>query len=150
MWGWNNVPTTVDLDQARLWDWSDPQFLRGFTLFHYIFPPDLGTDPAEIILYCTVGDDESQCKTSVELFVRPWQAFNWEANAPQGVKVVPARGQDFFKRPRLAIRVTESNLSPGTYNLGELEIAAIQKDGAQLSKTITVPILIHLEPAVQP
>ena len=150
MWGWNNVPTDVDLDQGRLWDWGDPQFLRGFNLFHNIFPPGLGTDPAEINLYCTVGDDESKCKTSIELFVRPWQAFNWEANPPPGVKVVPARGQDFFKRPRLAIHLTELDYSPGIYNLGELKIAAIQKEGARLSNTITVPILLHLEPATQP
>jgi hypothetical protein len=150
MWGWNNVPTDIDLDQGRLWDWGDPQFLRGFTLYHNIFPPGLGTDPDEINLYCTVGNDESKCKTSLELFVRPWQAFNWEATPPQGVKVVPARGQDFFKRPRLAIRLTESDYSPGVYDLGDLKIAAIQKEGAQLSKTITVPIILHLEPAVQP
>ena len=29
MYAWNNVPTSIDLDQARLWDWSDPPFLRG-------------------------------------------------------------------------------------------------------------------------
>jgi hypothetical protein len=150
MWGWNNVPTAVDLDQARLWDWGDPQFLRGFSLFYNIFPPALRTDPAEINLYCTVGDDETKCKTSMELSVRPWQAINWEAKPPRGVRVVPARGQDFFKRPRLAIHLTELNTTPGTYNLGELKIAAIQKEGAQLSRTITVPIFLHLEPAGQP
>jgi hypothetical protein len=150
MWGWNNVPTDIDLDQGRLWDWGDPQFLRGFTLFHNTFPPGLGTDPAEINLYCTVGDDEKKCKTSIELFVRPWQAFNWEANPPPGVIVVPARGQDFFKRPRLAIRLTKTDFSPGVYDLGELKIAAIEKEGAQLSKTITVPIILYLEPAAQP
>ena len=26
---WNGVPTDVDSDPGRLWDWSDPQFLRG-------------------------------------------------------------------------------------------------------------------------
>jgi hypothetical protein len=150
VYAWNNVPTPIDIDQGRLWDWSDPQFLRGFTLFYNIFPPGLGTNPATINLYCTVGDDESKCKTSIELFVRPWQAFNWEANPPQDVIVVPARGQDFFKRPRLAIRLTELDYSPGVYHLGELKIAAIQKEGAQLSKTITVPIVLHLEPAAQP
>jgi hypothetical protein len=33
MYAWNNVPTSVDLDQARLWDWSDPPFLRGISCF---------------------------------------------------------------------------------------------------------------------
>jgi hypothetical protein len=33
MFAWNNVPTSIDLDQARLWDWSDPPFLRGISWF---------------------------------------------------------------------------------------------------------------------
>lgn len=28
-WCWNNVPDQVDQNPARLWDWGDPQFLRG-------------------------------------------------------------------------------------------------------------------------
>jgi hypothetical protein len=27
---WNSIPVNVDLHPQRLWDWSDPQFLRGF------------------------------------------------------------------------------------------------------------------------
>jgi hypothetical protein len=26
---WNGEPTAIDRDQARVWDWKDPQFLRG-------------------------------------------------------------------------------------------------------------------------
>jgi hypothetical protein len=28
-WCWNNEPTDVDVHQSKIWDWSDPQFLRG-------------------------------------------------------------------------------------------------------------------------
>jgi hypothetical protein len=30
---WNNVPTDVDQDQSKLWNWGDPQFLRGIVRF---------------------------------------------------------------------------------------------------------------------
>ena len=30
---WNNVPTDVDEDTSRLWNWGDPQFLRGVVRF---------------------------------------------------------------------------------------------------------------------
>lgn len=30
---WNGVPNNIDLHPERLWDWSDPQFLRGLHLF---------------------------------------------------------------------------------------------------------------------
>jgi hypothetical protein len=30
---WNNVPTDVDADQTKLWNWGDPQFLRGIVRF---------------------------------------------------------------------------------------------------------------------
>ena len=32
-WCWNNEPTDVDKDQSKLWDWRDPQFLRGARRF---------------------------------------------------------------------------------------------------------------------
>lgn len=28
-WCWNNLPAEVDREPSRLWDWGDPQFLRG-------------------------------------------------------------------------------------------------------------------------
>jgi hypothetical protein len=30
---WNNVPTDVDRDTTKLWNWGDPQFLRGIVRF---------------------------------------------------------------------------------------------------------------------
>jgi len=30
---WNNVPSDVDADTAKLWNWGDPQFLRGVVRF---------------------------------------------------------------------------------------------------------------------
>ena len=30
---WNNVPTDVDADTSKLWNWGDPQFLRGVVRF---------------------------------------------------------------------------------------------------------------------
>lgn len=32
-WCWNSEPAGVDQDRARLWDWQDPQFLRGARVF---------------------------------------------------------------------------------------------------------------------
>lgn len=30
VWEWNNTPISVDQSPERVWDWRDPQFLRGF------------------------------------------------------------------------------------------------------------------------
>ena len=35
---WNNVPTDVDTDTSKLWNWGDPQFLRGAVRF--LFGPN--------------------------------------------------------------------------------------------------------------
>ncbi len=35
---WNNVPTDVDRDTTKLWNWGDPQFLRG--IVRYVTGPN--------------------------------------------------------------------------------------------------------------
>jgi hypothetical protein len=28
---WNHIPTDIDAEPARLWDWRDPPFARGWS-----------------------------------------------------------------------------------------------------------------------
>jgi hypothetical protein len=149
MWAWNYIPTRVEYDQARLWDWSDPPFLRGLTWLENLFPPNLQADPAEIHIICNVGADEKKCKTSFELFTWPKQPFEWEVNPPAGVKVVPIKGQNLFVRSRLAIHLANTNYSPGVYHLGEIKISAVHTDGPKLTDTIMVPIILNIIPSAQ-
>jgi hypothetical protein len=40
---WNALPTSLDFDPSRLWDWKQPQFLAGITFTPAAIPPvDLG------------------------------------------------------------------------------------------------------------
>jgi len=149
VWTWNYIPTQVEYDQARLWDWSDPPILRGLTWLENKFPPNLGIEPAEIHINCIAGTDQKKCKTSLELSTWPRQAFDWEANPPPGVKVVPAKGKNLYESSRLAIHLAKTDYSPGVYNLGELKISAVNTGGSKLTDTITVPIILHVIPPIQ-
>jgi hypothetical protein len=145
LWAWNSIPTQVEYDQARLWDWSDPPLLRGLTWLENMFPLNPKVYPAEVHLFCIAGVDPSKCKTSVELYTLPKEKFRWEATPPPGVKVVPAQGQNQFERSRLAIHLTKTGYLPGDYNLGNLKISAIHTGGLNLSNSVSVPIILHVE-----
>ncbi len=149
VYAWNNIPTSIDIRQARLWDWSDPPFLRGFSLLENILPPVLRVDPDEIHLYCTSGENETKCKTSIEIFTLPRQAFKWEAHPPPGVNVVPARGENLFQRTHVTIHFKDTGYSPGINDLGKLEISVARHQGAKKTRTVFIPIILHLEPASQ-
>ena len=41
-WCWNNEPTSVDSHPSKLWDWSDPQFARGFRTL--VWGPDRSSE----------------------------------------------------------------------------------------------------------
>ncbi len=52
-WCWNDQPTNIDVDQARLWDWSDPQFLRG--AHRFLLGPDRRSEimrAAAVVIGC--------------------------------------------------------------------------------------------------
>jgi len=149
VYAWNNIPTSIDIRQARLWDWSDPPFLRGFSLLENIMPPVLQVDPDEIHLYCTGGDSETKCKTSIEIFTLPSQAFKWEAHPPPGVRVVPARGKKLFQQSRLTIHFNDTDYSPGDYDLGKLEISIARQEGAKKIRTVLIPVILRIESTSQ-
>ncbi len=48
VFAWNNIPTSIDTHQDRLWDWNDPPFLRGLGWMGKFFPIKVGIDPSEI------------------------------------------------------------------------------------------------------
>jgi len=150
VWEWNYTPTNIDLDRARLWDWGDPQFLRGFSGWGSLFPPIPGSSPQAIHLYCSAGDQSGKCKTSIDIFDRRWQAFRWQANPPSGVKVIPAQGQNKFERSRLAIQLRDPGETsfaaypPGIYNLGELKISTIRPGWLKSTASLSILIILHV------
>jgi hypothetical protein len=148
LWNWNMVPSST-MSLAKLWDWGDPQFLRGSTWWGSWFPPILGSSPAAIHLYCTTGDQQHTCKTSVDIFDRRWQAFRWEAKAPSGIKVVPIRGQNQFESSHLTIQLVKSEYPPGIYNLGEVIISGVRPGKIKFTDSMPILIILHAGPPVQ-
>ena len=149
MWAWNYTPTNVDEDQARLWDWGDPPFLRGFAWWGTFVPPKLGSAPAAVHLYCPSGDHQELCKNSIDIFDRRWHAFRWDSKPPSGIRVVPARGQNQSEHSRLAIQLVKNNYSPGIYNLGELKITAVRTGKIKFTDVMPILIILHVGSPVQ-
>jgi len=146
VYAWNKIPTPIDTDRARLWDWSDPPFIRGFDLLADLLPPILEVDPPAVHLYCTGDDEESKCKASIEIFTLPLQAFRWEVDPPSGMKAIPARGKNRLERTRITILADDQSTSPGIYDLGKLEISIARLEGVKRPRTISIPVILHIDP----
>jgi len=57
---WNALPVNIEKDGSRLWNWKDPQFLRGLTELDGFVPPDIRVTPPEGIALHDIDDPASE------------------------------------------------------------------------------------------
>jgi hypothetical protein len=137
---WNSWPTNVDEAPARLWDWRDPQFLRGDCLLDgLLYAPDVSVVPDRAVVWRELGHQEGG-QVSVELRDRRDKRFRWWGRAPMGVTASPAEGEG---ASCYSVVVTTSGLESelGAHSLGELEVhAAGGRFRSRRKSRVAVPI----------
>lgn len=57
---WSALPVNIEKDRSRLWNWKDPQFLRGLTGLDGFVPPDIRVTPPEGIALHDIDDPASE------------------------------------------------------------------------------------------
>jgi hypothetical protein len=143
---WNSVPNSVDQNLPRLWNWNDPPFLRGLSWIDKVFPNRLKVEPSEIMLKCKPNADKTDCSTTITIATFPRQEFNWKIVTPAGLSANPAKGENLYQRSTITLSFGKSGFSPGTYNIGNVKILAVQKSGTTLNTLVTVPVTLEVIP----
>ncbi len=125
-WAWNgaypHAVVRVDDAPSRLWDWSDPQFLRGLR------PASLAVEP-EVL--CVTGREGEEKIEDIGLTVlnRGDKPLTWMLDAPYRITQSPAEthvpGMGFSEVPLV---IDAYGLTAGEHSLGGLYLTATDDD----------------------
>ncbi len=145
-WLWNmaflKVVPSVDEDPARLWDWRDPQFLRGLRPAHLAVTP--------LSLCYTLHEEASPVEQPQVTLANPGdKAFRWNAIMPHRVSAsptypeVPALGYG-----DLALTIDATGYGAGVYSLGGVYLTASDEHGKPVrGSPIVIPITLQVPPS---
>jgi hypothetical protein len=100
-----------------MWDWSDPQFLRG------IRPGALATAPDPLRFVARKGDRSAQAEFAVGN--RGFSAFQWQLQVPSGVSSGPACSPVYpFTYCVITLTLDTTGYDAGTHAVGSLYVTA--------------------------
>ncbi len=144
-WRWNIHPpphaATNDLSE-RVWDWSDPQFLRG------IRPGAVATSPGTLCITAREGEPLGQA----ELIVHNggYSTFGWEMTLPNGVFGNPPCGPLHpFTGCRINLAADTAGLRAGLRDAGGILITA-GRSGALGAPALNTPVVMPVTVQVLP
>jgi len=132
---WNREPVNVDRDPSRVWDWQDPQFMRGLLLNPVAIP-----DQAYAMLH---SRDQGEYKIWMELVNPSQKPFRWRGSAPVGFALSPLEGAG-AARYSLSVTVSEPGYSPGRYSMGTIQIQTLPDGFLRQPKTLSVPVELRI------
>jgi len=161
-WEWNGIPEG-DLTVARLWDWSDPQFLRGLNLK----PAQMNITPTSIYITRT---PKAPPKTVINLTMSNMSEyrFTWEARTPFSIKAFGAdvetsflidnyghtvlRGiAQPFSNHTIAVQIDMASYKNGIHNLGGIEIIGYLDEETPVENSpMIIPITLDVLPTPLP
>jgi len=133
---WNSLPVSVDHQPDRLWDWSDPQFLRGWGTPRLFIAPDS--------LHTT-----SRCGENGRAFL--WlqniseKPIDWKATAPLGLSLSSASGTlQGFSKYTVTVNIQTDACDVGTRSIGGIYIDAVSTNGDSVKGSPSViPVSLH-------
>ena len=142
-WAWNgsypHVILRVDDAPNRVWDWSDPQFLRGLR------PASLDVVPKTMCLAGVQGAGPLD-EPTLTVLNRGDQPLDWQLTTPYRLTQRPAEahvpGLGYSEIP---LEIDAGGLEAGIHSLGGLYLTATGEDGrpARHSPQI-IPVTLHL------
>ena len=118
---WNYIPINLDLKPSRVWDWHDPQFLRGFTWFDRLVPQEIEVSPWSLAVLHPFGENGT-LPVPITIRLARGARFDWKAETVAGVTLAPDHGEGVTEvTPLVAVATTDYLL--GTYRIGEIRIS---------------------------
>ena len=145
-WAWNGafpqVVVRIDDAPSRLWDWHDPQFLRGLR------PASLDVAPKTL---CITGMEDGGLIDAPQLTVinRGDKPLEWQLITPYRIAQLPAErhvpGMGYSETP---LAIDASGLGAGVHSLGGLYLTGASEDGRSVRHSPQIiPVTLRLLPA---
>jgi hypothetical protein len=136
---WNSAPINLDLRPSRVWDWHDPQYLRGLVWFDRLIPQHIEVLPSSLVVLSAPEGDQT-LPAPVTIRLSRAGRFDWKAEAGAGVSITPEHGENEIETSAVAA-VTPMGYSLGRHRLVELHISARpSNDPAAEWQTVSVPV----------
>ncbi len=156
-WQYGGVIEDVTNDPTRLWDWSDPPFLRGLR------PAALHVEPHALSLQVQQGKAYPEILSLVVTNLGD-RDLAWQAETPHRVQIVSETGahegggldlETAFhlapgtNAPPMTVVLDVDGYEPGIHSLGAILISASAMDGKPLrSSPVAIPITFELRQPV--
>jgi hypothetical protein len=137
---WNSIPTNVDYQYSRVWDWRDPQFLRGSAQFDRLMPQSIEIVPTRLLARFQPGQSGFQ-PVPITIYLSRGARFDWKAETGAGITLTPDHGENVTKAaPLIAVAATKP--FSGTDQPDGIRIfARPSNDSAAEWQSVSVPIL---------
>jgi hypothetical protein len=136
---WNFIPVSLDMQPSRVWDWRDPQFLRGSARFDRLMPQSIEVSEARVAARRRPGQKGS-ASARIAIHLSRGGSFDWKAEAGAGVTLSSDHGENVTKAAPL-VAVAAADDLPGTYPVGEVRISARPSNNSAAEwQSVTVPV----------
>ena len=137
---WSALPVNVEKDHARLWNWKDPQFLRGATGLDWLIAPDIRVIPTTITAIHDI-DNPAPEWISFQVVNYTNRPLHWSAAASTGLQITSFDMPDGISGT-LVIEVPFSTLRP-TENNFSVNIIGTNESGRQ--QIVETNFMIYLD-----
>jgi hypothetical protein len=135
---WNQLPANVDAAPARVWDWLDPQFLRGASWADRLIPPRIAISPGSVsVLQQAAADGRQQVTLRVRL--ARGTPFDWKGEASPGITLSPDHGDDNTDAT-IMVTMNMADLQRAGEDLPAIRIAARLTGSESPWRTAAIPV----------
>jgi hypothetical protein len=136
---WNSLPINLDLRPSRVWDWHDPQFLRGSARFDRLMPQGIEVSPASLAIRHQLGQSGDQ-PIPITIHLARGASFDWKSETGAGVSLTPDHEEGVTEAAPL-VAIAAADYLPGTYRLGEIRISARPSNNTNAEwRSISIPV----------
>ena len=143
-WRWNIHPSVAmpsGNSAERMWDWSDPQFLRG------IRPGALATAPDPLRFTARKGDTAAKAEFAVGN--QGFSAFEWQFRVPRGVFSGPPCSPVYpFTYCVMTLALDTTGYDTGVHDVGSLYVTARRTGlwGSVTGSPQVIPVSVEVLP----
>jgi hypothetical protein len=136
--GWNGQPVQVDDQPGRVWDWRDPQFLRGAAWADELLPPRMVITPISVSLLQDAASDGLR-RVSLRIRLARGTRFDWRSQSGPGITLSPDHGENVIDTTIVAT-FDMAQLRTTARGLDEIRIEARISDSGALWHSARVPL----------